>query len=113
MLWGGKAPPVPSLATGLTPWNTLFMISCDNTIVLKFTVGNKLEVEMKDLFTRYTNDVIATSAFGIGCDSLKDPKNEFYTLGKKFTNFSGIQTLKFLGFSLSPNLMKVSLIYIG
>ncbi|PNF23402.1 Cytochrome P450 9e2 [Cryptotermes secundus] len=27
--------------------------------------GNILAVEMKDLFTRYTNDVIATSAFGI------------------------------------------------
>ena len=62
---------------------------------------------MKDLFTRYTNDVIATTALGIGCDSLKDPANEFYSMGKLLTTFSGIAQLKFLGYSLSPTLMKV------
>ncbi|KAJ9573566.1 hypothetical protein L9F63_009051, partial [Diploptera punctata] len=69
--------------------------------------GNKLEVEMKDLFTRYTNDVIATSALGIGCDSLKNPRNEFYTLGKNINNYDGIQQLKLMGFLINPNLMKI------
>ena len=64
---------------------------------------------MKDLFTRYTNDVIATTALGIGCDSLKNPNNDFYTMGKLFTSFSGLLQLKFLGYSLSPTLMKVTL----
>ena len=62
---------------------------------------------MKDLFTRYTNDVIATTALGIGCNSLKEPDNDFYVMGKEFTTFSGIAQLKFLGYSLSPRLMKV------
>jgi cytochrome P450 family 9 len=57
--------------------------------------GNLLSVEMKDLFTRYTNDVIATSAFGIRCDSLKNPKNEFYEMGKDITNFRGLRALIF------------------
>jgi len=69
--------------------------------------GNVLTVEMKDLFTRYTNDVIATSAFGIGCDSLKDPKNEFYEMGRDITNFRGLRALIFFGYMMSPKLMKV------
>ncbi|XP_023717573.1 cytochrome P450 9e2 isoform X2 [Cryptotermes secundus] len=69
--------------------------------------GNILAVEMKDLFTRYTNDVIATSAFGISCDSLNNPGNEFYGMGRDFTNFSGIRALIFLGYLFSPKLMKL------
>ncbi|XP_069678491.1 uncharacterized protein [Periplaneta americana] len=69
--------------------------------------GDMLVVEMKDLFTRYTNDVIATSAFGIGCDSLNKPKNEFYEMMKDVTNFGGVRALIFFGFMFSPKLMKL------
>jgi len=69
--------------------------------------GNILVVEMRDLFTRYTNDVIATSAFGIECDSLKNPKNEFYEMGRDVTNFGGVAALIFFGYAFSPKLMKV------
>ncbi|PSN52369.1 Cytochrome P450 9e2 [Blattella germanica] len=68
--------------------------------------GDLLTVELKDLYTRYTNDVIATSAFGIGCDSLKNPKNEFFQMGKDVTNFGGIRQFIFLGYLFSPRLMK-------
>jgi len=69
--------------------------------------GNILAVEMKDLFTRYTNDVIATSAFGIECDSLNNPRNEFYEMGRDVTNFKGLRALIFFGYAFSPKLMKV------
>lgn len=52
---------------------------------------NPVEVEMKDILTRYANDVIATTAFGIKCDSLKQPTNEFYIMGKDATNFTGFR----------------------
>jgi cytochrome P450 family 9 len=67
---------------------------------------------MKDLFTRYTNDVIATSAFGICCDSLNNPKNEFYEMGKDVTNFGGVRALIFFAYMLSPKLMKVRVLYV-
>jgi cytochrome P450 family 9 len=69
--------------------------------------GNILAVEMKDLFTRYTNDVIATSAFGISCDSLNNPGNEFYAMGRYVTNFNGIRAIILFGYMFSPKLMKV------
>jgi cytochrome P450 family 9 len=40
-------------------------------------------MQTKDAFTRYTNDVIATCAFGINVDSMRNPKNEFYVYGKE------------------------------
>ena len=84
--------------------------TCLNNMVTQFSLcseGNILAVEMKDLFTRYTNDVIATSAFGIECDSLSNPKNEFYEMGRDVTNFRGVRALIFFGYAFSPKLMKV------
>jgi cytochrome P450 family 9 len=62
---------------------------------------------MKDTFTRYTNDVIATSAFGIKVDSLTDENNEFYTMGKKLTVISGAQMTKMMLKLIFPFVFKV------
>ncbi|XP_071567882.1 cytochrome P450 9e2-like [Temnothorax nylanderi] len=49
--------------------------------------SKKRTMEMKDVFTRYTNDVIATCAFGVSVDSMRNPKNDFYMYGTEATNF--------------------------
>lgn len=48
---------------------------------------NAEAVDIKDVFSRYTNDVIASCAFGIEVDSLKNPNNEFYHQAKECTVF--------------------------
>lgn len=69
-----------------------------------------VEVEMKDSFTRFANDVIATTAFGVKIDSLKEQNNEFYTMGKEVTDFSSfLKRMKLFGFMLFPKLFSVSL----
>ncbi|XP_066991533.2 cytochrome P450 9e2 [Anabrus simplex] len=68
--------------------------------------GKPYVLEMKDLFTRFTNDVIATSAFGVQVDSLKEKNNHFYTMGKSVTNFTGIRYFTLLGFLFVPKLME-------
>lgn len=60
----------------------------------------------KDAFTRYTNDVIATCAFGISVDSMRNPKNDFYILGREATNLEGILSLKFFLLRSFPRISK-------
>ncbi|XP_017770257.1 PREDICTED: cytochrome P450 9e2-like [Nicrophorus vespilloides] len=48
----------------------------------KKKISNQQTIEFKDAYTRYTNDVIATCAFGVKCNSLNHPTNEFYKMGK-------------------------------
>ncbi|XP_011707164.1 PREDICTED: cytochrome P450 9e2-like, partial [Wasmannia auropunctata] len=45
-------------------------------------------IETKKAFRRYTADVIATAAFGISVNSMKDRDNEFYVNGVEATKFS-------------------------
>lgn len=60
------------------------------------------------MYFRYTNDVIASAAFGIKVDSLAEPNNLFYNMGKKVTNFGGlIKTIKFSVIILVPKLAEV------
>ncbi|XP_017777880.1 PREDICTED: cytochrome P450 9e2-like [Nicrophorus vespilloides] len=83
--------------------------NCAEEFVLYFKEHEEdvITVEMKDIFTRYTNDVIATSAFGIKCDSLRDKDNEFYKKGLIATDFSGLAALKFFMYQISPMLTKL------
>lgn len=62
---------------------------------------------------RYTNDVIATCAFGIQTDSMRDRTNDFYVLGRRATNFDGLLSVKFFvlrSFPLISNLFRMRLI---
>ncbi|XP_037038784.1 probable cytochrome P450 9f2 [Bradysia coprophila] len=64
-------------------------------LLKKVENGEKIDVEMKDFFTRYTNDVIATCAFGLKVNSVAEPENEFYRNGKELMNFfGGVNVLK-------------------
>lgn len=66
-------------------------------------------IEAKDAFTRYTNDVIATVAFGIEVNSMKHRDNEFYLYGKDAAKFNGVfRLLKLVLFRLSPRMMRMA-----
>lgn len=66
-----------------------------------------ITLEMKDAFTRYANDVIGSTAFGITCNSLKDKDNEFYVMGLKATKISPFTGLKMFMQTISPSLAKM------
>lgn len=63
--------------------------------------------ELKDLFSRYACNIIATSAFGLEVDAVTNRDDEFYLAGKKVTNFDGWQGLKFLLFDSIPSILKL------
>ncbi|XP_011869160.1 PREDICTED: cytochrome P450 9e2-like [Vollenhovia emeryi] len=62
-------------------------------------------IETKEVFRRYTNDVIATAAFGISVNSMKDQDNEFYRRGIEATTFSSglSMILKVIFLRVSPS----------
>ncbi|KAH0949994.1 hypothetical protein HN011_009807 [Eciton burchellii] len=64
-------------------------------------------MEMRDIVTRYANDVIATCAFGISVDSMKDPKNDFFLHGKKMTEFGLLAIVKIMMFQHLPLLSRL------
>ncbi|KFB49806.1 AGAP012292-PA-like protein [Anopheles sinensis] len=68
--------------------------------------GATQQYEMKDIFSRFANDVIASVAFGIQVNSFTEPKNDFYTKGKKLLDFNSfMSSVKFLLFITVPRLM--------
>jgi cytochrome P450 len=54
------------------------------------------EIEMKSFFGRFTLNVIASSAFGIQCDSLANPEAEFVKVMSKFGNMTIAQSIALL-----------------
>jgi cytochrome P450 family 9 len=52
--------------------------------------------------------VIATAAFGVRVDSLKQPTNEFYMMGQDVTNIGGLRAFRWLAYMLMPKLTQVS-----
>lgn len=55
--------------------------------------SERINIEMKDLFSRYATDVIASCAFGLKVSSFDDPENEFLESGKKMMDFTGFRQI--------------------
>ena len=87
----------------------LFQECTDQLIAYLQTKGTlKIEIELKDAITRFTNDVIASAAFGVSCNSFKNPENEFYLMGKEITNLTGFcKFMNFVIMSLAPKLARL------
>ncbi|KAF5288093.1 hypothetical protein FQA39_LY15518 [Lamprigera yunnana] len=66
-----------------------------------------LHVDIKDIFTRFTNDAIASIAFGVECNSLENKSNEFYTMGKRATNIGGFRFFLFSLYQMVPVMAKI------
>lgn len=67
-----------------------------------------LDLDMKELCSRITNDVIASAAFGITVNSLQDRENEFFTMGQMAMNQGQnlLAGLKFFIISKFPKVAK-------
>nr|AAZ94269.1 cytochrome P450 [Leptinotarsa decemlineata] len=61
-----------------------------------------IDVELRDTITRFTNDAIATTAYGIKVDSLRNPANDFYVKSRKAFTLSSFLALKFFSTLLLP-----------
>ncbi|KAH0999927.1 hypothetical protein HUJ04_008163 [Dendroctonus ponderosae] len=83
--------------------------AAENFVTFFLNKNEKLIVlEMRDTFSRFANDIIATTAFGIEVDSLKSPNNPFHLLGKRITDYSSlVKRLRFFAILIMPKLTKL------
>ncbi|XP_077299454.1 cytochrome P450 9e2-like [Arctopsyche grandis] len=93
-----------------------FIVDCSENFVnyLKKQTDQKsaidkgyIEFNSKDLTSRFSNDVIATCAFGVKVDSLNDENNNFYSFSKRFTNITPTMIIKVFLYFLSPIIIRV------
>ncbi|KAF5288518.1 hypothetical protein FQA39_LY15386 [Lamprigera yunnana] len=98
----------PSFSSSKMKQMFQLMEECVTQLVDHFKSQNEdISLEVQDVFTRITNDIIATCAFGIQCNSLKNRDNEFYVMGREASDFSGFKALKLVGHGISSTLMKL------
>ncbi|ALC41248.1 Cyp9b2 [Drosophila busckii] len=69
--------------------------------------GEGFELELKEVCNRLSNDLIATTAFGLKVSSYKTPNNEFYQIGQSIAFFRGRQLYKFMLSTTIPWLFKL------
>lgn len=68
--------------------------------VIKKQSEEQEAVDVKDMFARFTTDIIGSCAFGIECNSLVDVNAEFRTYGRRFFEEVNQNNLKF-GFGVA------------
>lgn len=64
------------------------------------------EIELKEYLARFTTDIIGTCAFGIDCNSLKNPNAEFRVMGKRVFEVPLNSAIKRIFMNSSPKLSK-------
>lgn len=64
--------------------------------------NTRTEVELKEILSRFTMDVIGNVAFGIECNSMKDPNSEFVKTGKMIFESSPFVTMKIFFLNFFP-----------
>ncbi|GAB0087592.1 Cytochrome P450 [Sergentomyia squamirostris] len=67
---------------------------------------NREDIELRDFLARFTTDVIGNCAFGIDCNSLKDPNTEFRRAGKKVFEFNFTSLVRALFIQVFPDIAK-------
>ncbi|XP_001605061.4 cytochrome P450 9e2 [Nasonia vitripennis] len=86
------------------------MSNCAENFVDKFLVlySNCDEVEIMEPINRYTNDVIASCAFGFDIDSLGNPDNEFYIRGRSLmSSLKYLKVFKILFIRACPRISQI------
>ncbi|GBP26433.1 Cytochrome P450 9e2 [Eumeta japonica] len=73
---------------------------------MKESKSGYLDLDSKDLFSRYANDVIATCAFGLQVNSVAEKNNTFHAMGTKMTKFEFVQLAKMFIMIIFPFINK-------
>lgn len=68
--------------------------------------GKSKEIDIKDVSSKLTIDMIGCTAFGFNVNSLNNPDSEFLKYGKKIFDFDYIRGLEFFAVFFYPSLIR-------
>ncbi|XP_059478273.1 probable cytochrome P450 6a14 isoform X1 [Neocloeon triangulifer] len=91
-----RAKLVPTFTSGKIKGMFPLMQECTSQFELHLEklATTKEIFEVKDLMGCLFTDIIGTCIFGITCNTLKDPKNQFRVMGKKLIEVDFVQAFK-------------------
>ncbi|XP_065338079.1 cytochrome P450 6B1-like [Cloeon dipterum] len=91
-----RAKLTPTFTSGKIKTMTPMMQEVATTLqehLSAVTKGSRL-IEAKEVFARYSTDVISSCVFGIECNSINNPKNKMRTMGEKIAHVDFWRAIK-------------------
>ncbi|CAH1154865.1 unnamed protein product [Phaedon cochleariae] len=105
--------PLMSRSFSVSKIKTMYklMSDCAKNFVdhFKNRIETSIELNVLDVTARYTNDVIASVAFGVTVDSMNNPDNEFFQVAKRTTDLTRfwLNLSAFAALVLPGSIMKI------
>lgn len=77
-----RAKITPTFTSARMKYMFSTMIAIGHTFVDSLALEHPKKVEIKEMLAKFTTDMIGNCAFGLECNSLKDPDAKFRTMGR-------------------------------
>lgn len=81
-----------------------------NALMMSMKINDNTKMfctEMKDLCARYTTDIVASCAFGVKANSLRDPNSEFRKCGRAIFDFTLARAIEFTSLFFIPEIVPI------
>ncbi|KAK5649524.1 hypothetical protein RI129_000553 [Pyrocoelia pectoralis] len=98
----------PAFTSGKLKFMLETIVNCgiQMQMVLIDLANASKEVEMKDTMARFTTDVIGSCAFGLECNTMKDPNTKFRQMGRRAFTQTISDMLRIILIYLCPTFVK-------
>lgn len=97
--WKGmRSKLTPTFTSGKMKMMFQTLVACSQELEVVLEKHSKMGIplDVKDTMGRFTTDIIGSCAFGIDCNSLKEPENEFRRHGKRIFELTYLDNLRIL-----------------